>query len=76
MNKEMEKDYFGDGGYINGLGFRVAGKRSKTVNEFSKSLLADIDEEEFYIDEFGIKRKRKVMPGRELRDIDVEEVSL
>lgn len=46
--------------------------------EFSKSLISDLDEdeEEYYYDEFGIKRKRKVMLGRELQDINVEEISL
>ncbi|MBA7603818.1 hypothetical protein ES703_10936 [subsurface metagenome] len=67
----MEKDYFGEGGYINGLGFRVEGERPVT---FSKSLLTDIDEEEFYIDQFGIKRRKKKR-ATELQDINVEEIS-
>lgn len=42
--------------------------------EFSKSIVDD--EANYFTDEWGIRRKRKVMPGKELRDIDVEEVSL
>lgn len=68
----MEKDYLGPGGYINGLGFRVKGERPVTI---SKSILSDLDEdEEYYIDEYGIKRRRK-KGMTELSDIDVEEVS-
>lgn len=73
----MEKDYFGSPAYINGLGFRVKGERPKAVLEdadFSKSLLDELDEGEFYIDEFGIKRKRKKR-ATELQDINVEEIS-
>jgi len=83
----MKEVYLGHG-YISGLGFRLPGDRPETIledTEFSKSMQLleeedldlDLDEDsEFYVDEFGIKRKRKVMHGRELQDIDVEEISL
>ncbi|GAJ23611.1 unnamed protein product, partial [marine sediment metagenome] len=66
-------DYFGEGpAYISGLGFRLKGERPKITNEFSKSLLTDIDEngEGYYIDKYG----RKVY-GTELKNLDVEEIS-
>jgi len=67
----MEKDYFGPGGYINGLGFRVRGERPVT-NDFSKGLLLDLDEEiEGEYDEYG-RRKKKVT---ELKNLDISEVS-
>lgn len=65
-------EYFGYGpSHISGLGFRLAGERPVT-NEFSKSLLTDIDEngEGYYIDKYG----RKVY-GKELKNLDVEEIS-
>ena len=71
----MGKDYLGANGRINGLGFRV---KNKPANEFSKSLLTDIDEleedQEYYFDSFGVRRKRKKQVT-ELSDISVEEVS-
>jgi len=46
-------------------------------NEFEKSatLLADLDEfeEDYYIDENGVKRRRK---GFNLRDLEISEISL
>lgn len=65
-------EYFGYGpSHINGLGFRVKGERPVT-NEFSKSLLTDIDEngEEYYIDEFGRRIK-----GHELKSLNISEIS-
>lgn len=73
-----DEDYWGYGdAYIDGQGIRCKGKRPKAVlkdTEFSKSLLDEIDEGEFYIDEFGIKRRRK-KGVTELSEIEVEEVS-
>lgn len=42
--------------------------------EFQKSLLSDLDEDEEYdyIDSFGVRRRKK---GRELKGIDVSEIS-
>ncbi|GAI85675.1 unnamed protein product [marine sediment metagenome] len=62
-------EYFGYGpSHINGLGFRTKGERPVT---FSKSVLNE--EEEYYFDEYGVKRRKKGIT--ELQDIDVEEVS-
>jgi len=65
----MDKDYFGEDGYITGIGFRVKGVKPVTV---SKSLLTELDEG-YYYDEFGVKRQKKGIT--ELQDINVDEIS-
>lgn len=69
-----EENYWGYGdSYLDGRGYRKKGTRPMAVldTEFSKSVLSE--EEEFYIDEFGVKRRKKGIT--ELQDINVEEVS-
>ena len=71
MKQEMEKDYLGANGYLTGLGFRKRGPRPVTI---SKSLqLEELDEDEFYYDEFGVRHKKSDIT--ELSDINVEELS-
>jgi len=69
-----EENYWGFGpSYIDGKGYRKRGTRPSAVLEsedFSKSLLGDLGEEEY--DEWGRRKKKK---GRELIDINVEELS-
>lgn len=79
LQSEIDENYCGfEPAYIDGQGIRQKGHRPKAVKEISKSVLTDIDEldenEEYYYDSFGTRRKRKKQVT-ELTDISVQELS-
>jgi len=66
-------DYFGSNGYLTGLGFRKKGPRPVNISK-SMQLLEDLDEDEYYIDEYGKRHRKKDIT--ELRNLEISEISL